>query len=333
MIDPTLTRSVARGRFAHERTVSDSTISPYPAVDQTDEYSGEVMMSPAELRVIGRLSARVNVLPVIAKADSLTDDSLLAVKTAVRKGLRQAGLSFGVFSSGKPREELLSQTSSQEEVTNDLHNGVNGRHFVENGVTDGERVARTVVTRRGARTSRSRSRSRRDLSSIALDEREPQYPDEMEEETVANIRFSAQTVTRVNLDSLLPFALIAPEPVRSPWPKRPTTSDSDHSLGHENTNGTVDLGETARTHSPIVSRKSTASIIPQESLRGVFTRKFRWGTVDVLNPDHCDFAALRTAILLTHMKVRLQRFTWLRAVSADMLDWAGSQGSYSGSSV
>ena len=41
-----------------------------------------------------------------------------------------------------------------------------------------------------------------------------------------------------------------------------------------------------------------------ESLRGVFTRAFRWGTVDVLNPAHCDFAALRVAVLSTHMKVR-----------------------------
>ena len=38
-------------------------------------------------------------------------------------------------------------------------------------------------------------------------------------------------------------------------------------------------------------------------LKGVFVRRFRWGTVDVLDPKHCDFAALRTAIFSTHMKV------------------------------
>jgi len=35
----------------------------------------------------------------------------------------------------------------------------------------------------------------------------------------------------------------------------------------------------------------------------VFVRRFRWGMVDVLDPTHCDFAALRTAVLSTHMKV------------------------------
>jgi len=42
---------------------------------------------------------------------------------------------------------------------------------------------------------------------------------------------------------------------------------------------------------------------PPADLKGVFTRKFRWGTVDVLDPNHCDFAALRTAVLSTHLKV------------------------------
>lgn len=279
-------------------------------------------MSPAELRVITRLSARVNVLPVIAKADSLTDESLSAVKTAVREGLRHTGLGFGVFSTPKPREAPHPQSPSQEEATNGFHNGTNGTaHHGENGnshgVTDGDtekdRVSRTVVTLKGgSRSSRSRSRGRRDLSSIANDEREPQYPDE--EETVANIRFSAQTVTKVNLDTLLPFALIAPEPLNAPRPRRlrSTTADSKCSLNHEDTEGTSSPVETATNPDiPMGSRKLAVPTIPPESLRGVFTRKFRWGTVDVLNPEHCDFAALRTAILLTHMKVGLHRFTWL----------------------
>ena len=331
MIDPTLTRKVTRGQFVHERAVSEATISPSPTVDQPDEYSGDIMMSPAELRVISRLSTRVNVLPVIAKADSLTDESLLAVKTAVRKGLRQAGLDFGVFSAAKPREEFYSQLSSQEEVTKDVRNGANGtaRHAengdsdgVTNGDTEKDRVARTVITLKGTRVSRSRSRSRRDLSSIALDEREPLYPDETEGDTVANIRFSAQTVTRVSLDTLLPFALIAPEPLSSPQPQRHrhAGSESEYSLSHEDTDGTSSPTESGATHGPTVSRKSAAPVIPQESLRGAFTRKFRWGTIDVLNPEHCDFAALRTAILLTHMKVRLHQFTWLLAVQGYSID-------------
>lgn len=307
----------------HERTVSEATVSLSPAVDQPDEYSGDIMMSRAELRVISRLSARVNVLPVIARADSLTDESLCAVKMAVRKGLRQAGLGFGVFSASEPRDEPRLQSPSQEGVMDGLHNGVNGSsHHVENGDSHGitdddtekDRVSRTVIRLKGSRVSRSRSRSRRDLSSIAQDEREPQYPDEADEETVANIRFSARAVTKVNLDTLLPFALIAPEPPSFPQPRgpRPATADSKYSLNHEDAEGASSPAEAATPQdSPVVSRKSTVSTIPPESLRGVFTRKFRWGAVDVLNPAHCDFAALRTAVLLTHMKVCVRSITWL----------------------
>jgi hypothetical protein len=52
------------------------------ADESDDEEEGPLTMSPAEIRVIRRLSARTNVLPVIARADSLTDEKLLAVKNA-----------------------------------------------------------------------------------------------------------------------------------------------------------------------------------------------------------------------------------------------------------
>ncbi|KAI6129997.1 hypothetical protein EDD17DRAFT_1774194 [Pisolithus thermaeus] len=51
----------------------------------------------AEINTIKRLSARVNVLPVIARADTLTNDRLLAVKTAIRRDLAEAGIGFGIF--------------------------------------------------------------------------------------------------------------------------------------------------------------------------------------------------------------------------------------------
>jgi septin family protein len=42
---------------------------------------------------------------------------------------------------------------------------------------------------------------------------------------------------------------------------------------------------------------------PENSGEGTATRRFPWGEADVFNPDHCDFAALRDAILTTHIKV------------------------------
>ena len=54
------------------------------SLDESDdeESNTALTMSPAEIRVIRRLSTRANVLPVIARADSLTDEKLLAVKNA-----------------------------------------------------------------------------------------------------------------------------------------------------------------------------------------------------------------------------------------------------------
>ena len=78
---PTKTRS--------ETTVSNrsppdlvSDTSSEDESDDEDDDSKLMTMSPTEIRVIRRLSARVNVLPVISRSDSLTDEKLLAIKNA-----------------------------------------------------------------------------------------------------------------------------------------------------------------------------------------------------------------------------------------------------------
>ena len=60
-----------------------SVINPPEDPDASPETAKEPLsMSPAEIRVIRRLSARCNVLPVIGHADGLTDAKLEAVKRA-----------------------------------------------------------------------------------------------------------------------------------------------------------------------------------------------------------------------------------------------------------
>jgi septin family protein len=54
----------------------------------------------ADIACIRRLSTRVNVLPVIARADTLTDARIAAVKLAVRRDLADAGIGFGIFDDG-----------------------------------------------------------------------------------------------------------------------------------------------------------------------------------------------------------------------------------------
>jgi hypothetical protein len=50
-----------------------------------------------DIAAIRRLSGRVNVLPVIARADLLSNDRLAAVKVAIRRDLAEAGIGFGIF--------------------------------------------------------------------------------------------------------------------------------------------------------------------------------------------------------------------------------------------
>lgn len=324
MVDPSSILSTSRrnqapnmpGRARSDTTGSCPVVGDPQEADSDLEYSKEFAMSPAELRVIRRLSARVNVLPVIAHADSLTDDTLSSVKAAVRRDLESAGLDFGIFSNPKPKADSPVPISPSDdtatpalpqEVNGHRENGVSavygdGGSSVANGSEQTGRPSRPVITLKGTKMSRSRSRSRRDLAT--QDEREPYYPDGAEEDSVANIRFSAHIVSKTDLSTLLPFALIAPEQSNTPriGQAQPASPESNFSPDDATSPSSTVPDTPLSPDSPVV-RKSAFFHGPPENLRGAFTRKFRWGTVDVLNPDHCDFAALRTAILLTHLKV------------------------------
>jgi len=279
--------------------------------DSDDENDGPLTMSPAEIRVLRRLASRVNVLPVIARSDSLTDDKLVAVKQAVRAGLTEGGLDFGVFSP--PKDNTAETPRRQTRFASDVRNGHvngNGRGDVESDREDDgeERQSRPVIKLK-SRNGRglSRSRSRRDLSIAADDHRRPVSPDA---ESLANVRFSAHIVAKTDLDAFMPFALIAPEAGKHS-PRRMSVDSQGM-----NTVPSSPLQQSENGHAPSMedvipptpaSVQSTRGLAylegPPDDLRGVFIRKFRWGTVDVLDPAHCDFAALRTAVLSTHLKV------------------------------
>ena len=93
MIDTVSIMSESRRALSSlpSKTHSETTVSHPPDLvpdtssgdESDDEGSNSTLtMSPAEIRVIRRLSTRTNVLPVISRADSLTDEKLLAVKNA-----------------------------------------------------------------------------------------------------------------------------------------------------------------------------------------------------------------------------------------------------------
>jgi hypothetical protein len=315
MIDPSsiITAAARRARLSlPAKTRSETTISYQPPDlvpdnssmdDSDDESSAPLTMSPAEIRVIRRLSARSNVLPVIARSDSLTDEKLLAVKNAVRRSLREADLDFGAFEPSSTANSATPRKISFSESADGHTTGINGTHDEPNGIEehsegeDEEREARPVVKLRSSRHSRnlSRSRSRRDLSEAARDS-----PDGNDIDSLANVRFSAHVVAKSDLSSVMPFALIAPEegkrrkrPVSSEAPPQtPVTATSEN-----------DHGSMLGVQSPGSTYSRNLPYIQPDDLTGVFTRNFRWGSVDVLNPKHCDFAAMRTTILSTHLKV------------------------------
>jgi len=54
-------------------------------------------LPPPDINAIRRLSVRVNVLPVIARADLLSNYRLAQLKLAVRRDLADAGIGFGIF--------------------------------------------------------------------------------------------------------------------------------------------------------------------------------------------------------------------------------------------
>ena len=168
---------------------------------------------------------------------------------------------------------------------------------------DEDRKTRPVIKLRSTRRGKnaSRSRSRRDLNEAAAEEiRRPVSPDANDAGSVANIRFSAHIVAKTDHTALMPFALIAPEPNKRRQQRPESVAESIPISERTSENGHDLVPPTPSSQSvrnyPFLNGRP-------DDLKGVFIRKFRWGTVDVLNPSHCDFSALRTAVFSTHLKV------------------------------
>ncbi|KAI5117323.1 hypothetical protein M0805_002338 [Coniferiporia weirii] len=290
-------------------------------------------MDPADLRVIRRLSERVNVLPIIARSDILTDEKLAAVKLAVRRGLHKAKLGFSVFGPVKVDDETSdsSRPSTSAENGNGVGNGDangsgsgDGQHMDEGfggeESEEDERRSRSVIKLNQSRRplARSSSRSRLEMNELE-DKRAPMPLSEADPDSLASVRFSAAYFAHSipKLTDVMPFAVIMPEQtvrVRralKPPPSRPASAYSAESGAYPQTpNGDNSTDEGDRgTPTPTATPKSPStdhlpySRGPPRDLKGVFVRRFRWGVVDVLDPTHCEFAALRTAVLSTHFKV------------------------------
>jgi hypothetical protein len=186
----------------------------------------------ADITAIRRLSSRVNVLPIIARADILTNERLAAVKMAIRRDLADAGIGFGIFD--------LDFSSQLPKVD-------------QQGSGPGPSEGHPPKINGGSETGGG----------------------------------SAATSPRTPSPSLrLPYALVSADIY-------------SHSEG---------LARTPPTREDLVllympSLTQTPMFSNAKLTKGKFTRSFRWGTLDILDQNHCDFRHLRTAVF-HHMKVR-----------------------------
>jgi len=296
----TRTRSQTNSSVAHGDMDSDAEYS-----EDEEEIEAHLSMNPAELKVIRRLAARVNVLPVVARSDELTESRLRAVKRTIKRELQVPGLGFGVFAptSSPPQNGLETQVSM---VPTDTE--------VDE---EDERESRPVIRIRSTKQSGERSRSRR--RSRVLDESPVRAVDSDDERTPvpgdpAKLHNDEHThcaprITRSLIDALLPFALVSPQSSRH---HHSSISKDDSMLvpgspAEPEIPGTPTSRRTSVPPSAFPGQYGNASADndqPREFPKGKFVRKYKWGTLDVCDPAHCDFVVLRTAILSTYFKVR-----------------------------
>ncbi|KAF8319710.1 hypothetical protein DL93DRAFT_2074678 [Clavulina sp. PMI_390] len=252
---------------------------PTPATAPVEEV---LSMSKADLYVIKRLSTRVNVLPVISHADTLTNERLEELKGVLRRDLKQGG-----FNSGS----ILGQLDASSDDSDDEHVRGGGQDSDDdedeadgtssNGHAQVVRIRPTrAIQRRTSFSRRSRSRTRAALTDedVDLDVKAAIFP--------AGVR---------SMRALFPFAVMSPDPVPS--------LTGEKKLVDAEGSGTV---------SPPSAYKRKSLVLPDDwedhlkALKGKYTRNYRWGSVDVLNPEHCDFLALRHAILGPRLRVLKQ---------------------------
>ncbi|GAA5874432.1 hypothetical protein JCM1840_000778 [Sporobolomyces johnsonii] len=253
----------------------------------------ERMMSDLDLRCIARLSTRVNVLPVLALADSLTIPTLNRFKRTVASSLStlassSSSVSFlssldtffgaaGSPSSASPTTLAPPPFSNQQQRSPRTDSASDGH---PSGTSEGARSAlpvpppepeaRVIRTRSLSRSRKRRSRAR---SFSATTSRSGEEEDEFGEDSDEREEQKREEAEQ-ELRSRWPFALVSPD-------YDELEEDQDNEGERRTGTGKKQL-----------------------------LREFRHGTLDVLNPDHCDFAPLRNALFGERMN-RLKSLTRL----------------------
>lgn len=237
---------------------------PPPGKAENGSSEEYMALSDADVYVIKRLSTRVNVLPIISRADTLTNERLEEVKSIIRRDLKKGGFSTsGILGQ-------LDSSGSDEEADSDNVDGDEDDDDEGEDDEDASRSPRTVVRIRSTRggpelkhrtsfSQRSRSRTRAALTDEDMDF----------ELTGAIFPKGVRSIR-----ALFPFAVMAPDPVPS--------------ISSANANGHASYGTTPTTSPPPPSAYRRRSVTLDatdhlKELQGKYTRNYRWGSVDVLS--------------------------------------------------
>ncbi|KAH9473883.1 hypothetical protein MJO29_000945 [Puccinia striiformis f. sp. tritici] len=241
-IDPsTVTRQVELLSSAENHV--DSTASK-------PHHGHELHMSSLDLRQMKRLSRRCNILPVIGRADELTEAELINIKNVVQSDMKSYGIDLGLFAVIESESDQDGTSSDHPEVTTDSSNS---------GKSNEEEDTRKKLPRR--------------KSTALLTPRRP----------VSSIMDNSHELDGVC--GMIPLSVIGAEVM----PGKSMDADDLERLNQLN---------------PLFKMPNT------EDSPSIYVRRFKWATVDVLNPRHCDFVLLRAVILGSHFK-RLKEATRL----------------------
>ncbi|KAF8324756.1 Septin-domain-containing protein [Cantharellus anzutake] len=241
-------------------------ISPTSLREYGDSH---LKLDKADITAVQRLSERVNVLPILTKADTMTDERMALVKAAVNRDLRAAGLPITLLGSTDVEPSDAMEIDLQEDAEYQDENEPVPAEPTPHVVRIRPTSAYIKAKRRRTFSQRSRSRARAALTDEDLE----LFGDS-----------GTGLFTMNDLRNALPFAVMSPN-------KLPTA-----------------LGSFLYKDAPDGGLFPPSYVEALSQNRGQFTRKYRWGPADVLDPQHCDYLALRHSILGVRMKM-LKRTT------------------------
>ncbi|CAD6890943.1 unnamed protein product [Tilletia caries] len=293
--------------------------------DEDDDDPPLLSIRPLELSVIKRLAKRVNILPVIGKADLLTDQRLEQVKNGVKRALDEAKVSLGPFSERGDQDGEEGAEKEEEEEEEEMGEPSSrgggaaarrrtkrasvavggGRRHISDGEDDDDDDGEDVSA---APIKVIRLRSRRDSSlSNATSSANMTTHDSSDVGHGLSAAFGGMggggggaagaSVLKKQVAGMVPFAIISPEPPRSIASAAKGAAAAAAAAGVNNAHASA-AGISSSTTSSGFGNETALPSTSSPSL----TRKYRWGVIHVLNPAHCDFATLRTCLLQTHVE-------------------------------